>query len=371
MDQSTAIFVEDSSDDEITYSPKRPAGMDTASWQLIQSLDAAKTRRRTTVQHFKRPCTEEADRVFALQIQQDEHRQCQMQEQESMAMALQIQEEEEFVAQKKHKRDRESVLGELTPCQLRAVHHVTQKARDNHERSLPLLQRRVEELGFCLDELSNCFSYIRDDAPIIIHLTEATLSLLIKDTHYRNLFETHTSGGSKDQTSRIQWETCMFGTCYDNATPHERPKYGCLNVSGDLQGVPSARAYGQLFLMLHPHIRYRTTFFHKDTGGFVASESLATNDFYAHVLNSYNDTELTQVLRVCESARLGGARSHCSNYKEVQIHGGICLTTDIQALSIPGREQNACAELRKNVETFREQTRCNIFWQEDLLHPET
>lgn len=135
--------------------------------------------------------------------------------------------------------------------------------------------------------------------------------------------------------------------------------------------MPSARRYGKAFIILHQHVRHRTTFFNKDTSGFVANQSLATNDFYAHILQEYNDDELVQVLNVSNSARVGGARSRCSSYKEVQIHGPVCLATDVQALSVPGRERTASSQLKEDILALQKCTNCNILWQEDLLNPET
>jgi hypothetical protein len=51
------------------------------------------------------------------------------------------------------------------------------------------------------------FEYIRNDAPMIIHLTNETRNTketLTNDTHYRSLLETQTSGGIRDKGTRKQ-----------------------------------------------------------------------------------------------------------------------------------------------------------------------
>jgi Protein of unknown function (DUF3626) len=259
----------------------------------------------------------------------------------------------------------------LEPCQQRAVQYVRQQAEQMHNQALPFLMDRIMHLGFEPEDLQICLQYIRDDAPIIIHLTEVTLTQLTRDTHYRNLFEVHTSGGCKDKSKRATWETTMFGNCYDDhCPPFERPKYGCLNITGDIAGVRSARRYGNCYLTLHEHVRQRATFFDRDSGGFVAQRTLATNEYYAHILNEYNHLDLQAAMNVACNARVGGARSWCSVYKEVQIHGPIQLAYDIQAVSLPGREADATPEFRQSVLEFQTQTNCNVLWQLDLLDPE-
>ena len=49
--------------------------------------------------------------------------------------------------------------------------------------------------------------WVRSAAPIIIHVNlDRVLKFLVDDTHYRNRFETGTSGGSTDIVARKSWE---------------------------------------------------------------------------------------------------------------------------------------------------------------------
>ena len=112
------------------------------------------------------------------------------------------------------------------------MEYVTAKARMLSNQSLNGVKARVAQLGFTNQDFHQCLEYIREDVPIVIHLKEETLSLLVKDTHYRNLFETSTSGGQNSKARRGQWESEMFGKCYKGCKPFDRPKYGALNISG-------------------------------------------------------------------------------------------------------------------------------------------
>lgn len=105
-----------------------------------------------------------------------------------------------------------------------------------------------------------------------------------------------------------------------------------------------------------------------DTSRFINLQSLATHEYYAHVLQLYNDEELKALMKVCKHARIGGSASQCATYKEVQIHGPIDLATDIQALSLPGKEEEASSEVQQLVGAFQKKTQCNILWQEDILN---
>jgi hypothetical protein len=48
----------------------------------------------------------------------------------------------------------------------------------------------------------------------------------IKDTHYRNLFETTTGNNTLYLADRREWEDRTFDKVYSNSTDFERVKYG-------------------------------------------------------------------------------------------------------------------------------------------------
>ena len=120
----------------------------------------------------------------------------------------------------------EDVLPSLDKCQRDALCAIESEARKRHETALPKVRQRITSLGYKTEDLDNCLKYIRNEAPIIIHMNENCLRNLAKpeETHYRNLFEVNTSGGSSSTGQRKQWERNMFGHFYDNATPFQRVK---------------------------------------------------------------------------------------------------------------------------------------------------
>lgn len=63
-------------------------------------------------------------------------------------------------------------------------------------RAYPALLERFKKMGHNEENLKRTLQYIRNEAPIIIHVNlDKILHLIVKDTHYRNQFETKTSGG--------------------------------------------------------------------------------------------------------------------------------------------------------------------------------
>ena len=121
-------------------------------------------------------------------------------------------------------------LSVLNDTQARAVEYVIQKSKIDSECRYANLKARVERLGYterdlerysaslytplpqlllypCSIHVHRVLLWVRHEAPIIIHVQlDSVLHYLVKDTHYRNQFETRTSGGCTELRIRGSWE---------------------------------------------------------------------------------------------------------------------------------------------------------------------
>lgn len=249
----------------------------------------------------------------------------------------------------------------LTEAQAGALQLVVKEARTQSEANRVKLQARLEQWGYPTDAVDQVLAYIKDEAPIIIHIDLAKrLPRLRDDTHYRNQFETGLTCGSSDLTKRKSWESRLFKGIYDNASNAERVKYGVLNAVNDPQGIASVSSqYGKDYLVLK-RVRLRTTFSDKDS----CNEGLlASCEWYAHVLALYNDLELKAVTEVALGEKLFADSSVLETarggYKEVQIHGDICFQEHIEAVvlhsdrlgtTVEGQVQEWCQKIGARLE---------------------
>lgn len=223
----------------------------------------------------------------------------------------------------------------LRPCQQTAVRHIRTLAKNNHEQALPLLQRKVQKMGYSDNDLWMTLAYIRELAPILVHtnLTKM-MQFMESDTHYRNQFETASSGGLLKPEVRERWERDLFGGSYDGAQGFDRCKYGVLNAMNDYRGVVKCAQYGDSYLVLKD-CRLRCTFSPEDSANLKA-ERLAVLDYYGHVLNEYSLDELKETIHIAKSgeAAVLGDSSKVGNmkYKETQIHGEVCFSAHVERL---------------------------------------
>jgi len=225
----------------------------------------------------------------------------------------------------------------LTPVQKKAVKHVVTESKKLSDKSYPQLKSRVKGMRWEKADLKRVMRYIRDEAPIIVHIDlEASLKFLLKDTHYRNQFETNTSRGTLSHDTRRGWERRMFGGIYDKSNGFERVKYGVLNMVNDPKGIESCVYYGDSFFVLKK-VRLRTSFADRDTG--YDDAILASCEYYCHILQGYTDQELNNVKDVAqhiqEDPKYFKSSSYNSYYyKEIQIHGDIRFDTHISSIRL-------------------------------------
>lgn len=234
--------------------------------------------------------------------------------------------------------------GKLVGCQKLALTHIRRLAKKNHQDALPKVQKRILEMGFKDENLWMTLAWIRELAPVIVHVNlDKMLQWMEKDTHYRNQFETNSSGGLLKPEVRVKWERDLFGGCYDKAKGFDRCKYGVQNVMNDYRGVVRCAQYGDSYLVLKD-VRLRCTFSPEDSANLKA-ERLAVLDFYAHVLNEYSDIELRETINVANSkdaAVLGdSSRVGSMKYKEAQIHGEVCFSHHVERLVAHIRHRKA------------------------------
>lgn len=241
----------------------------------------------------------------------------------------------------------------LVECQKRAVRHIRAQAKANHERALPLLQKRVHALGKSDSDLWMTLAWIREMAPILIHLNlTKMIPFLESDTHYRNQFETATSGGLLKPSIREKWERDLFGGSYDGAEGSDRCKYGVLNAMNDHRGVVACKQYGDSYIVLKD-VRLRCTFSPEDSANLKA-DRLAVLDHYAHVLHEYSDPELTETMKVATSiddALLGDSEKVGKmKYKEGQVHGPVAFDQHVLRLVAATRHRSNALEKKRITE---------------------
>lgn len=229
--------------------------------------------------------------------------------------------------------------------QMRVINVLRGHSKCNSNDAIETLQARVDEYNkshaknkISLEMITNYFAHT---APITINVKLDTIKILFNDTHYRSIFETHHGGGCNDLKRRTQAEDDVFFNLYQDQKPFDKPKYGAVNYLRAHDGVKSAQMYGTLHFTLvnDSKLRNRITIATGDTFG---RPKMGVLDYCNHVITAINKKEFESLVKVITTGE--PQKYEGSSYREVQIHGEILLSRDIESLSISHTEYDAKAQ---------------------------
>jgi hypothetical protein len=140
------------------------------------------------------------------------------------------------------------------------------------------------------------------------------LDALLRDGAYHSQFVTGTGNGgltAHPGGDRWRWESRMFGGAYDEAAGHERPVYGALDFRRQVVGA--APRFGSAHFRLHATALDRATFCYPDS----AAEPTCFGVAAGMALIALAETDEQDAL---------------NDYIEAQVHGGVLLVRDVEAL---------------------------------------
>jgi len=166
---------------------------------------------------------------------------------------------------------------------------------------------------------------------------------LVAEGVYRSQFETGISNGgltARPGGDRERWERRLFGGAYLPELTAGRPVYGGLNLAGHVDGA--SPRFGSCYLVLRAEANRRATFSHGDsvTEPTVVGTADAFGGIWAALLAQVARTGSALGLAadnphawVAQLARpRPGAGRAMDDYVEAQLHGGLDLAADVEAV---------------------------------------
>lgn len=140
------------------------------------------------------------------------------------------------------------------------------------------------------------------------------LRALAEDGAYHSQFVTGTSNGgltARPGGDRTRWESRIFGGAYDDAAAHERPVYGALNFRHQVVGA--APRFGSSHFRLTGTAPARATFCYPDSAAEPTDFGVAAG---------------LHLVALAEADE----RDALNDYIEAQVHGGVVLARDVEAI---------------------------------------
>ncbi|MFG2796488.1 DUF3626 domain-containing protein [Streptomyces pseudovenezuelae] len=152
------------------------------------------------------------------------------------------------------------------------------------------------------------------------------LEALARDGVYHSQFVTGTSNGgltAHPGGDRWRWESRIFGGAYDDADAHDRPVYGALNFRRQVVGA--APRFGSSHFRLTGESLARATFCYPDSAAEPVHFGVAAG---------------MSLIALAEADE----RDALDDYIEAQVHGGVDLARDVEALVLDASYRNTPVE---------------------------
>lgn len=161
-----------------------------------------------------------------------------------------------------------------------------------------------------------------------------------KDDRIFSLFKTGKSMGENSLLLRGEWEDRIFKDAYQRATPEERVKYGVISIENDEEGAEGCgNIYGRSYIVYKEDVKSRMTVGADDSSSEKIKD-LGTFSHLNHIIEDFTLYETTLSYNV---------------YLEVQIHGDVKLSRDIEIVKVDNSFERSTAfmeQLRLYKENF-------------------
>ncbi|MFE2743422.1 DUF3626 domain-containing protein [Streptomyces scopuliridis] len=224
----------------------------------------------------------------------------------------------------------------LTSAQLAALRYVRTTGAAGSEAALARLGGR---------DADALISLIRAHARITLNFHPDRLladgatvaESMARDGRYRSQYETGLSNGSRTAVpggDRDRWEERFFGGAYHlpGVRAADRPKYGAVNLYGHPDGA--SPRFGSCHVRLRPEVNDRATYSHGDS--HAAPGDVGTIDTFSCVLAGLLEERpdaAGAIAGLPSAADASGPPGRkLDEYVEAQVHGGIDLASDAEAL---------------------------------------
>lgn len=283
----------------------------------------------------------------------------------------------------------------LTSSQAMAIQYIEQYASRRKVAAQASIREILQLSNIPLSICEDAVAKLRSQARVALHFhpdrpladMKSVAQALHEQGIYKSQFETQISNGSVSAFpggARDSWERELFGGVYqlEGVTNSERPKYGALDLMLHSDG-PSPR-FGSCYFLLYPHVSTRCSYTYGGSQDDPAEKGTfeELDDIFAAVLKdaffreyALGEKDLTprkvidRLLYCLESPITNRVKQmpsqNLNHFIEVQVHGDISLTADVQILVADSSFQGT--DIGKTLEKLCSKYEIELHWHKGFF----
>ncbi len=237
-------------------------------------------------------------------------------------------------------KEPEQIKLELTITQTKALQFCQKKSNIYSKNVKPNLFAKMMKMGYSKDDFYKTIKFVKKNVPVVVHIhLDRVIDFIINDEYLRNRFESNTSSGSLDISSRSLWEDKLFNSIYKDSEGPERVKYGAVNINCDPCGVRAASSYGDSYLYMKDDVKMRTSFVYGDSS--MQDYHISTFRNFLNILYYIPDNWLIDVVNsATHKVDQPNKQLPHMPYIEAQIHGSVRFDRDVELLVVSDKYMN-------------------------------
>lgn len=219
---------------------------------------------------------------------------------------------------------------ELTDKQKLAIKNSLVKSKIHEKNLMHLIMEKFISNNIDTSYIDKIKDYIMANVTLTTKMYCRTLQNFIDNPILKNRLELNAD--SSYSNYRIVKEDTLFHKAYEGCNPSERVKYGSLNLKNLISGDPLASSYGETTIFYKNDVKDRTTFLY---GNSDASHMyICTFKHFVHILHHMPISDIKILIQLIENNK---PVSNLLSYIEIQLHGIIDLTRDVEKITMDGK----------------------------------
>ena len=220
----------------------------------------------------------------------------------------------------------------LTDNQKQALKNCQIKSKMHQKNLMHLIQEKFILNNIDTSYIDKIETYINAYVSLTTKIRCNTLEKFIENPILKNKLELNPNDKSYYEYRKTKEDT-LFHKAYENCVDSDRVKYGSLNLKNSISGDPLASMYGDTTIFYKNDIKERISFLYGNSEASIMY--VCTFKYFKHLLYHMPIKDIKLLVELIDNISIDKTSiTNFSSYVEMQIHGMVDLTQDVEKITM-------------------------------------
>ena len=222
----------------------------------------------------------------------------------------------------------------LTDKQKLAINNANKKAKIHEKQLSHLIIEKFISNNIEIEFIDKIKKYIQNNTSMTTKLHCIILKNFIENPILKNKLELFPGSTSYNSYRKLK-EDALFHNAYFEVEASDRVKYGSLNIKNLISGDPLAIMYGDINIFYKDDIKDRVSFLYGNSEQTMMY--ICTFKYCEHLLYHMPIDDINIIIKIIEKKENIEKIQNLKSYIEIQLHGKIDLTQDIEKITMSSK----------------------------------